>query len=80
MGASIHPVSRKAEPCRDGGAEVTGFLSSLATDSRVSASTQNQALSALLFLYQEVLGRDLDWLKDVVRARRPGPPAGRPHA
>jgi integron integrase len=51
--------------------EISGFLSSLATDGQVSASTQNQALSALLFLYQEVLRRDLEWLQDVVRAKRP---------
>jgi integron integrase len=38
---------------------------------RVAASTQNQALSALLFLYREVLQQDLPWLDDVVRARRP---------
>ncbi len=40
------------------GAEVTAFLTSLATRERVSASTQNQALSALLFLYRDVLGTD----------------------
>jgi integron integrase len=51
--------------------EVTRFLSSLATAGRVSASTQNQALSALLFLYEEVLRVKLDWLRGVVRARRP---------
>jgi integron integrase len=62
---------RKRDPVAMGEPEITRFLSSLATDNHVSASTQNQALSALLFLYQEVLGLDLDWLKDVVRARRP---------
>ncbi len=51
--------------------EVTRFLSSLATAWRVGASTQNQALSALLFLYQEVLGLGLEWLDGLVRARRP---------
>ncbi len=51
--------------------EVTAFLSHLATDRGVSASTQNQALSALLFLYREVLGRELPWLDDIVRAKRP---------
>jgi len=50
--------------------EVTQFLSSLATDRNLSASSQNQALSALLFLYQNVLGRELDWLDRVVRAKR----------
>jgi site-specific recombinase XerD len=36
-----------------------------------SASTQNQALAALLFLYKEVLGRELEWLGEIVHARRP---------
>jgi integron integrase len=54
-----------------GEAEVTEFLSSLATKGKVSASTQNQALAALLFLYRNVLGRELDWLQDLVRAKRP---------
>ena len=43
----------------------------LAVRERVSASTQNQALAALLFLYREVLGRDVAWLDDLVRAKRP---------
>src|SRR5262245_45794760 len=51
--------------------DVARFLTSLATDRRVSASTQNQALSALLFLYQEVLDRKLEWLQGIVRAKRP---------
>ncbi|HEX5012056.1 MAG TPA: integron integrase [Planctomycetota bacterium] len=54
-----------------GAAEVTAFLSALATERRVAASTQNQALAALLFLYRDVLGQDLPWLDDLVRARRP---------
>jgi integron integrase len=54
-----------------GEAEVTAFLSELATKRRVAASTQNQALAALLFLYQEVLGVPVGTLKDVVRAKRP---------
>ena len=49
--------------------EVTAFLSHLATARKVSASTQNQALAALLFLYREVLKQDLPWLNDVVRAK-----------
>jgi integron integrase len=51
--------------------DVTRFLTSLAVDQHVSASTQNQALSAILFLYRVVLGMDLPWLEDVVRAKRP---------
>ncbi len=58
-------------PCELGEAEVTRFLSSLAVDGHVSASTQNQALSALLFLYVEVLGAKVGWLATMVRAKRP---------
>jgi integron integrase len=54
-----------------GEAEISRFLSSLATQGGVSASTLNQALSALLFLYTEVLGRELRWLDNIVYARRP---------
>jgi integron integrase len=54
-----------------GAAEVTAFLSDLAVRRHVSPSTQNQALSALLFLYGEVLQVDLPWLHELVRARRP---------
>jgi integron integrase len=54
-----------------GAAEVTAFLSSLASNERVSASTQNQALAGLLFLYRHVLDVDLPWLDEMVRAKRP---------
>ncbi len=54
-----------------GKVELEGFLSALAVDRNVAASTQNQALSALLFLYREVLEQPLPWLDDVVRAKRP---------
>jgi integron integrase len=54
-----------------GAGEVEAFLSWLATERNVAAATQNQALSALLFLYKELLGQDLPWFKDLVRARRP---------
>jgi len=60
----------KRHPSDMGAAEMTQYLSSLATQGNVSASTQDQALSALLFLYREVLGQDLPWLDDVVRAKR----------
>ena len=53
-----------------GNAEVTAFLSHLATARDVSASTQNQALQALLFLYREVLQVKLAWMDHVVRARQ----------
>jgi len=61
----------KRHPVEMGAPELTRFLSSLAVDGKVAASTQNQALSALLFLYREVLELDLPWLADVVRAKRP---------
>jgi len=61
----------KRHPAELGGAEVTRFLSHLAVAARVSASTQNQALSALLFLYRRVLHIDLPWLEGLVRAKRP---------
>src|SRR5687768_670948 len=54
-----------------GGREVEAFLSSLAVKDKVAASTQNQALSALLFLYREVLRVDLPWMEHVIRAKRP---------
>ena len=59
----------KRHPREMGEPEVTRFLSHLAVAGRVSASTQNQALAAILFLYRDVLGQDLDWLDDVVRAK-----------
>ena len=61
----------KRHPADMGEREVGDFLSSLATERRVSPSTQNQALAALLFLYHEVLRTKLPWLASVVRARRP---------
>lgn len=54
-----------------GAAEVEQFLTVLATQGQVAASTQSQALSALLFLYREVLGMDLPWLENVTRAKVP---------
>jgi integron integrase len=51
--------------------EITAFLSALATERHVSASTQNQALAALLFLYQQVLERQIEWLSEIVHAKRP---------
>ncbi len=61
----------KRHPRDVGAAEVTAFLTHLAVQRNVAASTQNQALAAILFLYREVLGIDLPWLKDLVRAKRP---------
>ena len=56
-------------PREMGAAEVSGFLTHLAVEGQVSASTQNQALSALLFLYRDVLMLNLPWLDTVVRAK-----------
>lgn len=53
------------------GVAVERFLTRLSVHDRVAASTQNQALSALLFLYREVLAIDLPWMENVVRAKRP---------
>lgn len=61
----------KRHPIDMGKAEAEAFLSALAVERGVSASTQAQALAALLFLYREVLGQALPWLDEVVRAKRP---------
>jgi integron integrase len=61
----------KRHPLELGDLEVERFLSSLATESGVSASTQNQALAAILFLYKNVLEVELPWLDRVVHAKRP---------
>jgi integron integrase len=74
--AYVHWIKRfiffhgKRHPAEMGALEVTAFLTSLAVHDKVAASTQNQALSALLFLYREVLAVELPWLDDVVRAKR----------
>ncbi len=54
-----------------GKGHVEDFLTYLAVRRNVSASTQNQALNAILFMYREVLGVKLDWLEGVVRAKKP---------
>jgi site-specific recombinase XerD len=58
------------DPREMGKVEVEQYLSHLAVERDVAASTQNQAFSALLFLYRDVLGITLDWLDGVVRAKR----------
>jgi integron integrase len=60
----------KRHPRTMGGVEVEGFLTRLATEDGVAPSTQAQALSALLFLYQEVLAIKLPWMENVVRAKQ----------
>jgi site-specific recombinase XerD len=63
--------SGKRHPAGMGAEEVTAFLNHLARERDVAAATQNQALSALLFLYREVLGRGLPWLDELDRVKRP---------
>lgn len=60
----------KRHPKDMGAPEVEAFLSNLATEKNVAASTQSQALSALLFLYREVLSVELPWLDILTRANR----------
>jgi integron integrase len=61
----------KRHPREMGAPELTAFLSDLAVQRNVAASTQNQALHAILFLYRDVLKIDLPWLDEVQRAKRP---------
>ena len=61
----------KRHPSEMGAPEITRFLTWLAVDGKVASSTQNQALSALLFLYRAVLGQEVPWIDGIVRARRP---------
>src|SRR5258705_3732489 len=61
----------KRHPAEMGAAEVSQFLTHLAVSRKVAASTQNQALAAILFLYRHVLGQDLPWLENVTRAKGP---------
>ena len=64
-------ANNKRHPREMGAAEVESFLTALATRDQVAASTQNQALAALLFLYREVLAQELPWLDNVRRAKKP---------
>jgi len=64
----FHNVRHPAEMAES---EINAFLTHLAVKENVAASTQNQALSALLFLYRHVLGREVGDLGEVIRARRP---------
>jgi integron integrase len=62
---------RKRHPLEMGETEVSQFLTHLARVNNVAAATQNQALSALLFLYKEVLQREIGWLEGVERPKKP---------
>lgn len=64
----FHNIRHPAEMAEK---EINAFLTHLAVKEKVSASTQNQALSALLFLYRRVIGREIGDLGDVIRARKP---------
>src|ERR1044071_3938672 len=63
--------NRARHPRELGAHEVTAFLSTLAVDRKVAPSTQNQAKSAILFLYRDVLKLDLPWLDEIIQAKRP---------
>lgn len=75
--AYVHWIKRyiffhhKRHPAQMGAVEITAFLSDLAVIRNVAASTQNQALNALIFLYRQVLDRDVGTLEGLVRARQP---------
>ena len=62
---------RKRHPAGMGSDEIRQFLSHLATDGRVAAATQNQALCSLLFRYRDVLGVELPYVEGIERAKRP---------
>jgi integron integrase len=61
----------KRHPAEMGEKEIAQFLSSLASELHVSASTQNQALNAILFLYRDVLRKDIGYVDGVIRAKKP---------
>jgi hypothetical protein len=69
MDPPVHPVPWQTPSGGDGRRGLTQFLSSLAVHGNVATSTQNQALSALLFLYRNVLEQELPWLDGIVRWR-----------
>lgn len=75
--AYVHWITRyiwfhgKRHPAELGAPDVTAFMTHLAREREVSASTQNQALSALLFLYGRVLEVKLPWMDGIERAKRP---------
>ena len=68
----------KRHPQEMGGAEVEAFLTHLAVNRHVSASTQNQAKAAILYLYKQVLQIELAWLDEVVQAKTPKEPLHNP--
>ncbi len=71
MGQIVSEMAGLRHPRDMGQPEIEAYLSMLANERRVAASTHNQALSALLFLYREVLGIELPWLDEIQRPRSP---------
>jgi len=75
--AYVHWIKRyiffhnKRHPAEMSEKEIAQFLSTLASEWHVSASTQNQALNAILFLYRDVLWKEVGYIEGVIRARRP---------
>src|SRR5258706_14398404 len=61
----------RRHPSQMGKPEVSAYLTHLAVERDVAASTQNQALSAILFLYRDVLEKELEWVEGFERAKRP---------
>lgn len=61
----------KKHPAEMGEKEISEYLTFLAVKRKVAASTQNQALSAILFLYKHILQREISWLDDVIKAKKP---------
>lgn len=70
----------KRHPAEMGKQEIERFLTPLAVERKVAASTQNQALAASLFLYKEVVDTDPGWMEDVVRAKQPQRPQRLPES
>jgi len=70
LGQTVCLLPQKRHPKEMAEPEINAFLTHLAVKEHVSASTQNQALCALLFLYRHVLGREIGELGEVIRARK----------
>jgi site-specific recombinase XerD len=71
LGPALHPVSSETPPQEMGAEEIRAFLTYLALNKRVAASTQNVALNALLFLYRHVFHVEFPHLDHIERAKRP---------
>jgi integrase len=69
---TLRVYHQKRHPVEMGVPEIQEYITYLATDQQVAASTQNQALSAILFLYRHVLLREIKFPTDILRAKKPG--------